>query len=216
MSASKDGKDNVLARLKQIQAGQLNPATLDKDQRGAVVVVLMEDGYSTAQIATILRVSERTIDRDRRAWREAIALDADPKLLSQMVGRLYHAAEISEQRIRSRTRDKDTPAGVCVDGEHRCYLIWSDLVQRMQSLGHLPTAAQRLQSEHVLHVDGPPGLGQLDEETSRLMDIMRAHGVAQDDPRYVEASMLQKEIACVKIAGRLTTLLEEADDHEGE
>lgn len=216
MSASKDGKDNVLARLKQIQAGQLDPTTLDKDQRCAVVVVLMEDGYSTAQIATILQVSERTIERDRRAWREDIALAADPKLVGQMVGRLYHTAELSEQRIRRTTSDKDTPAGVRVDGEHRCYQIWSDVVQRMQSLGHLPTAAQRLQSEHVLHVDGPPALGQLDEETARLMDIMRAHGVAEDDPRYVETTLLQQEIACVKIAGRLTPLLEEADDHEGE
>lgn len=216
MSASTNGPGNVLARLKQIQAGQLDPSTLDKDQRRGVVVVLVEDGYSTAQIASILQVSERTIERDRRAWREDIALAADPKLVGQMVGRLYSEAELSVQRIRRSTRDKETPASVRVDGEHRCYQIWSDVVQRMQSLGHLPTAAQRLQSEHVLHVDGPPALGQLDEETTRLMDIMRAHGVAQDDPRYVEASMLQQEIACVKIAGRLTTLLEEADDHEGE
>ena len=216
MSVSKNGPGNVLTRLKQIQAGQLDPATLDKDQRRAVVVVLMEDGYSTAQIATILQVSERTIERDRRAWREDIALAADPKLVGQMVGRLYSEAELSVQRIRRTTRDKDTPAGVRVDGEHRCYQICSDLVQRMQSLGHLPTAAQRLQSEHVLHVDGPPALGQLDEEATRLTDIMRAHGVAQDDPRYVEVNVLKQEIACAKIAGRLGTLKEEADDHEGE
>ncbi len=216
MIASKDGPGNVLARLKQIQAGQLDPATLDKDQRCAVVVVLVEDGYSTAQIASILQVSERTIDRDRRAWREHIAITADPKLVGQMVGRLYNTAELCVQRIRSSTRDKDTPAGVRVDAEHRCYQIWSDLAQRMQSLGYLPTAAQRLQSEHVLHVDGPPALGQLNEETTRLLDIMRAHGVAQDDPRYVEASMLQKEIACAKLAGRLVVLQEEADDHEGD
>ncbi len=216
MSASKDGQGNVLARLKQIQAGQLDPTTLDKDQRYAVVVVLAQDGYSTAQIASILQVSERTIERDRRAWREDIALAADPKLVGQMVGRLYSEAELSVQRIRSSTRDKDTPAGVRVDGEHRCYQIWSDLLQRMQSVGHLPTAAQRLQSEHVLHVDGPPALGQLAEEATRLMDIMRAHGVAQDDPRYVEANVLKQEIACAEIAGRLGTLKEEGEDHEGE
>ena len=53
MSASKNGPGNVLARLKQIQAGKLDPTSLDKDQRYAVVVVLVEDGYSTAQIASI-------------------------------------------------------------------------------------------------------------------------------------------------------------------
>ncbi len=68
----------------------------------------------------------------------------------------------------------------------------------------------------MLHVDGPPALGQLDEETTRLMDIMRAQGVAQDDPRFVEAKVLKQEIACAGIAGRLGTLKEEADDHEGE
>ncbi len=131
MIASKDGPGNVLARLKQIQAGQLDPTTLDKDQRYAVVVVLTQDGYSTAQMASILQVSERTIERDRRAWREDIALAADPKLVDQMVGRLHNAAEVSEQRIRSSIRDKNTPAGVRVDAEHRCYQIWSDLAQRM-------------------------------------------------------------------------------------
>ena len=216
MIASKDGPGNVLARLKQIQAGQLDPTTLDKDQRYAVVVVLVQDGYSTAQIASILQVSERTIERDRQAWRKDIAMAADPELAGQMVGRLCSEAELSAQRIRRTTRDKDTPAGVRVDGEHRCYQIFSDLVQRMQSLGYLPTAAQRLQSEHVLHVDGPPALGQLDEEATRLMGIMKAHGVAQDDPRYVETKVLQQEIACAKIAGRLGTLKKEADDDEGE
>jgi len=42
----------------------------------------------------ILKVSDRSIERDKKAIREANALSADPELVEQMIGRLVCEAEL--------------------------------------------------------------------------------------------------------------------------
>lgn len=141
--------DRALELLSAVKNGEVDPQLLTTAERQPLVLLLINDGVSTPEIAQILRVSDRTIERDRKALRQQCAVTADPNLLPQMVGRLVQEAELSIQRIRRAIRKDDVPAHVKVDGEARCFIILDRLIERMQSLGYLPTAASRVQAEVI-------------------------------------------------------------------
>jgi hypothetical protein len=141
--------DRALELLSAVKNGDVDPQLLTTAERQPLVLLLLNDGVSTPEIAQILRVSDRTIERDRKALRQQCAVAADPNLLPQMVGRLVQEAELSIQRIRRAIRKDDVPAHVKVDGEARCFIILDRLIERMQSLGYLPTAASRVQAEVI-------------------------------------------------------------------
>ena len=101
------GDERTPALLKKIQSGRLDPKSIATASRRQLVVAMMNDGYSTAEIAEILKLSDRTIERDRKAIREANAVSRDPRLVEQMTGRLIGEGELCVQRIRKAARDED-------------------------------------------------------------------------------------------------------------
>jgi hypothetical protein len=119
-------------------------------------------------MAQVLKVSDRSIERDKRAIREANALPKDPQLVGQMVGRLVNEAELSVQRIRKITRDKSVLPESKIDAEHRCYQIVSDLVQRLQGLGYLPMASQKVEADLTHHLGEVPTFDALEVEVKRI------------------------------------------------
>ena len=72
--------------LQRIKSGQIDPSAIGRDDRRLLVSHLMADGYSTAEIAQIMKVCDRSIARDKRAIREDSALPQDPKLAEEMTG----------------------------------------------------------------------------------------------------------------------------------
>ena len=103
-STTRDTEERTLSLLQKIQAGTVNPRCTRTADRRLLVNHLMADGYSTAEMAQILKVSDRSIERDKKAIREANALAADPELVEQMAGRLVCEADLSVQRIRKAAR----------------------------------------------------------------------------------------------------------------
>lgn len=129
----------------------------------------MSDGYSTADMAQILKVSDRSIERDKKAIREASAIAADPQLVEQMVGRLVLEADLSVQRIRKAVRERDTPHAVKVDAEYRCFQIVNDLAMSLQRLGYLPTATARLQADITHSISQIPELSHIELESNQRL-----------------------------------------------
>jgi transcriptional antiterminator len=64
---------------------------------------------STAEIAHLLKVSDRTIERDKKEIREENAISQDPELTNVIAGRLVDEAQICIQRIRKFERDANCP-----------------------------------------------------------------------------------------------------------
>ncbi len=211
------GEGRTVALLQKIQSGAVDPKCIASADRRQVVAVLMADGYATPEIAQVLKVSDRSIERDKAALRQANAIVQDPKLVPRMVGRLVGEAELSVQRIRKATRDKTVPAAVKVDAEHRCYQIVSDLVQRMQGLGYLPIAAQRMEADLTHHLGETPDFGQLLTETERLRLITQqalpsGDGEAADGGELVERlTHLQEQISRARLASEVDSLSSEID-----
>jgi DNA-binding NarL/FixJ family response regulator len=65
---SKD-EDGSLALLQQIRNRVIKPKSLDLSQRRLLVSMLINEGQSSAEIAQLLDVSDRTIERDRQVYR---------------------------------------------------------------------------------------------------------------------------------------------------
>lgn len=213
-----DTEERTLSLLQKIQAGVMDPKCIRPAERRLIVSYLMADGYSTADIAQILKVSDRSIERDKNAVREANAIAADPALVEQMVGRLVLEAELSIQRIRKAVRDKDTPHSVKVDAEYRCFQIASDMVSSLQRLGYLPTATARLQADITHSIGEIPELPQLDMEAQRLMQLTGE--IQGTDPRLTEQlTEIRTQIVKVQLADKIQTIsnvLEEEGEHDHE
>ena len=193
--------------LQQIRSGQMDASAIGRDDRRLLVAFLMADGYSTAEMAQLLKVSDRSIERDKQAIRQENALPQDPKLYEQMTGRLVGEAELVIQRIRRIVRDKKVQGSVRIDGEHRCYLILSDLVQSLQRLGYLPTASQRVEADLVHHVGELPDIEELSIELQRLRQLSEESG------QEIQGGIIELEhqIAHVDLAEKVSTLAEQLE-----
>lgn len=205
----RDTGERTLSLLQKIQAGTVDPKCIRAAERRMIVSYMMADGYSTADMAQILKISDRSIERDKKAIREANALAADPELVEQMVGRLVCEAELSIQRIRKTARDKNTPQAVRIEAEHRCYQIVSDMVTSLQRLGYLPIATARLQADLTHHIGQIPDLYQMQEEVQRLKEIQGA------DPTVTEQlNEIENQLTKVKLADKIENLSKIVESRE--
>ena len=155
MSSPKSNQLRCLDILQGIKKSSIDPASLLPNQRKLIVPVLVAEGQSTAEIAHLLKVSDRTIERDKKAIRQENAISQDPGLARVFAGRLVDEAQICIQRIRKFQRDNDCPPAAKIEGEKGCFDITNRLTERLQSMGFLPTAAKKLEAElsyHLLHL----------------------------------------------------------------
>jgi transposase len=208
-------EERTLSLLQKIQSGALDPKLVRPTERRILVGFLMSDGYSAAEIAQILKVSDRSIERDKKAIREENAIAPNPKLVEQMVGRLMFEADLSIQRIRKATRDKDAPASVKIDAEHRCYQIVHDMVLSLQRLGFLPIATARLQADITHSIGQVPDFPQMQSEVQRLMQI--AGEIQGTDPKLTEQlAEIKTQIVKVELASKIQTISAVIQEQEGQ
>ncbi len=199
----------VLGVIRQIKAGSLDSQQLAAAERQACVMHLSAEGFSLSEIAQILKRSERTIARDRQAIQEANALKQDPNCAGEMAGILVSEADACISRMRRATRPADTPAAVRVEAERASFVIRSELCQRLQSLGFLPTAAHRVEA-HLTHAHAePPSFDELENEFQRL------HELEISDPRAQrELADLEDRFRRARLADGLSKIAEAPQDEE--
>lgn len=161
----------VLKLLGQIKAERLAPASISVEERRQCVMHLSAEGLSVPEIAGLLQTSDRTIARDRQAIRKAQALEPDTKLIGLVAGRLVNEADTCVARIRRVTRDKDAPHAARIDGERVVFEIVDRLTHRLQSLGLLPSAVQRVEASLTHRLGTEISLAEIQAEAARLADI---------------------------------------------
>ena len=213
-SPSDDGDGRTVSVLRKIESGVVDPKCISLSERRQLVGFLMSDGCSTAEIAQILQVGDRTIERDKKAVRESNAIARDPKLVEQMVGRLVGEAELSVQRIRKAIRDKKVSPSVKVDAEYRCFVIVNDMVQSLQRIGYLPTAAQKVEADLTHHVGDVPDLGTTRAEVVRLKEICQQH--PDRNPEVVQrVRQLEQQVVEADFATQVEDVKGQMTDVEG-
>ncbi len=171
MSTPKSKELRCLDILQGIKKGTTDPASLLPNQRKLIVPFLMAEGQSTAEIAHLLKVSDRTIERDKKAILQENAISQDPELADVIAGRLVDEAQICIQRIRKFERDANCPSAAKIEGEKGCFHIVNSLAERLQSMGYLPTAAKKLEADLTHRMENTLPLDDLISEAQRLKDI---------------------------------------------
>ena len=170
----KDDGLQTFALLQKIKDGQFEANSIEKAERKLLVRFLMAEGKSTAEIAHLLKVSDRTIERDKKALREEIAITKNPKLVEQMAGMLMYESELSVQRLRKVQRDKDASPADKIEAERTSNQNRCQLFKMMQSLGYLPTAAKRIEADLTHHSASSGTLEELMLEAKRVIQIQES------------------------------------------
>jgi len=202
MSDEATEERSVLSLIRDIQSGAVNGRSLDIEDRQRCVEHMTGEGYSVVEIAEVLKTSDRTIARDKAAIRAANSVERDPRLAAETVGYLMRQADLTVSHIRRTVRDKETPPGVKIEGERYCWLTVRELVDSLQRLGYLPTAATEIKGDLTHHVDGLPELAQMQEEVARLEEIMEHAGI--DDRVIIEqVTGLHDTVARLALSDRI-------------
>lgn len=187
-SGIESSQRNVLDLIRDLQQKRITGNSLMPADRQACVAYLTGEGYTVAESAQILGVCDRTVLRDRRAVRESNSLHADEKLLGVMAGRLLEEAESAAARLNRVARDPKVKPEVRVEADRARWTVIKELVQTLQRLGHLPTAAidVRTHSETRLHATLETSVLHYHEiaaEAARLSAIIAESGTP--DPEYL-------------------------------
>ena len=204
------GKPRAIDLLQKIKAGHTGPTKISVVDRRLIVEMLMTDGATVPEIAKILDVSERTVKRDKQGIRAANAIERDPKLVGQMVGRLSTEVDTATQRIRRAIRDPRATPAVKVDGEHRCYQILSDYFRHLERIGFVPTVVQEIRGDLTHHFAEPPAFDEIQKEAARIEQIARDVG-AVDPQTTVMIDEMRDQVARLAVGERLEQLSNAVD-----
>lgn len=117
-TAPKTGKGlGSLDLLALIHSKQLSPKNLHGSARLLLIEHLTAEGVTSAQIASLLKITERTVQRDRKKLRAHYASELDPCTFQERLGELLADADRCVQNLRGMAREKDVDPAV----RQRCY-----------------------------------------------------------------------------------------------
>jgi len=172
---TKDASErSALDLLAEIRSGRLAPRTLDAPTRREVVACLVAEGASTAEIANLLEVTDRTIRRDLEEIRRANALRVSEEFPSQFAGELIEMARTEIGRLRRVGRDKNADAHARIAASREACEIMHKLTSQLQSLGFLPSATQRVHAELTHTFGSVPTLDEVRREVGLLQSLPAA------------------------------------------
>jgi len=170
----KDDGPQTLALLQGIRNGSIDPKSLRPDERRPLVAFLTAEGQPIAEIGHLFDRSDKTIKRDKEALEKEKSITKNPELVKQMVGRLVAEADLCIQRIRKFQRDRGASPAAKMEGERSCFQIYCDLIEKLQSLRFLPTAAQKIEADLIHRAASSLTLEELILEAERVKKIQES------------------------------------------
>ena len=167
---------SAITLVRDLRNGKISTSAMSKESRQTCVEYLGNEGCSAIETAEVLKVSTRTVHRDRDSIRAENAISKDPELVNQQVGQLVQHAEQAIQRLRKIAREKDCPAAARVDAVRGTWTVIKEMTELLQRLGYLPTAAQQVRADLTHHLDEPLSTDQMRSEAESLGLIIKQSG----------------------------------------
>lgn len=165
---------SAIMLLQKIKSGEINPKTLSKEERQVCVSVLtLQEGFTIAQIAQLMYCCEKTIQRDLGEIRKKNSLSPSLELAREIIGELFIKAQVHASQLMRFARSNEGLLGERVQAEFLAWRVRKELMEKLQTLGYLPSVAQRVEGEifhHFEDMDGEKGLLEL----KRSVDTIEA------------------------------------------
>ncbi len=137
--------------LQRLHGGELKPDQLTLEDRQRCISQLTTEGFSNAEIGHLLRLSERTVRRDRAALRRDEALKPGASLGDELMGEFHRLTLAGVQRLTHLVQDRQAPAYVRLWAEEAIIRIYQRFLDTTHKLNYIRDGAGRLQ--HQLDLD---------------------------------------------------------------
>ncbi len=159
-----EGGGSVLSFIQQIREGTVSPKSISKDMRHEIVELLFVQGQDVPTIAQFLKVCDKTVRRDLSEIREKNALSPDPKFVKSTIGELFVLSQQHISHLMRLSRLKEGSVGEKAQAEYLAHRVNMERIQRLQSLGYLPTQPQAIIGSFYHNLSG-------DELTKKFQEI---------------------------------------------
>lgn len=148
-----DNENSAMQLLQEIHSHITDPKLLDKQSRQQCVEMLITEGYTHFQIAQLLKCSEKTIGRDLREIRKRNELSPNVEFAKQLIGELYHKGLSHHNYLVRLARNKDSSVSEKIQSESAAWKILKELIEKLQSLGYLPSQPKEIIGTFYNHSD---------------------------------------------------------------
>lgn len=187
--------------LKQIKDGTLQAKELSKEMRQDCVEVLALEGYSVPSIAQLLDRSEKTVKRDLEDIWQRNSKRPSPEIALSLIAELIEKSKSQAAHLMRIARSNEGSMQERINAERLAWEIQNQTAERLQSLGYLPTTAQKIESD-IYHHDSeetPKTLAQMKEELLQIEKISTETG-SLDEKTKQAIALLKLKIEKAEIA----------------
>ena len=162
---------SALQLLQEINSGLLDPKLLDKSSRQRCVELLIAEGYTYQHISQVLKVSEKTVSRDVKEIRARNALSPDIQFAKETIGDFFRKALTHHNYLMRLARSKSATNSEKAQSEFLAWRVLRELIERMQSLGYLPSSPQQVVGDIFCHMQNEEEGESLEEMRKMLSEI---------------------------------------------
>ena len=195
--------------LKQIKDGVLQAKELSKEMRQDCVEVLTLEGYSVPSIAQLLDRSEKTVKRDLEDIWQRNSKRPTPEIALSLIAELIEKSKSQAAHLMRLSRSNEGDVQERINAERLAWEIQNQTVERLQSLGYMPTAAQKIVGDvyhHDSEEEAPKTLAQMREELLQIEKIAEETG-SLDEKTKQGITLLRLKIDQAEIAQGIAKLV---------
>jgi len=195
-------RTSTLQRIADIKNGVLDPKTLsDEDRQDIVEHLWMTEAQSESIIGHFLKVTDRTVRRDKEKIRIRNAKKLSPEGRSSLLSELMQKLTSTHENLMRLARSKD--GSVQENSQSGIYATNSiiEMIKILQTLGYLTMKGQEISvniheeemtpaklKEELARLEGiASGKNVSDSEVAKFMEEMRYHiAIAEAKERLVK------------------------------
>jgi hypothetical protein len=206
----------TMTLLQQIQSGAVDPRDIDKDIRQQMVEVMWNEGTSVPQIATVFKVSDKTIRRDVSDIKARIKLSPDFEWAKAFIGNLVSRAEVHCSHLMRLARNQGVSVNERALSEYYAWKVIKELTEKLQTLGYLPLVPHKVSADIYHHDDEDvKTLGELKEELFAIEGIAEKDGIL-DEQIKEKIRFLQLKIEKAEISQDIASLNKNQEEGQNE
>ncbi|MFC1762188.1 hypothetical protein ACFL6U_08910 [Planctomycetota bacterium] len=193
----KDHPDQCTSPIRlliQLKEGKIQASDMSKDSRLACIEYLCGKGHNNAELAEILSLSIRSIQRYKQEIRRLNAVQQTQDFKDQQIGRMIKSAEAFTEKLLKMSSNDQTANHDVISALELAWKIQKESIFLYQTLGYLPYLAPlqtRDGQEQVMDIEGIfKGIKDLehavehsnidDADTMRLIQVQKKLFIAAD------------------------------------
>ncbi len=202
----------TLQILKQIRDGIIDPKKLNPEIRQDCIEHLWYvEGRAVAEIAQILNVSDKTIQRDQNQIRKRNAQKPSTDYTVEVFGELLKKATSAHENMMRLSRSPDASVQEKAQAGFYAWKMIQQQIEIAQSLGVAPSQAFKIEANIRQEEEATPV--QLKEELIRLEGIINTKGIV--DLRIAELiESVKRQIALAEAKAGIQEIKTRIEDAE--